>query len=164
LIAGSIVLLASIVIGNGMGTRVLSAVVPQGEDLVPSPVASTTASPGQGGLEELQWKRQQIVSVATDPAFPDPRVTPPPTYVPTAPPTPRRTPTPKPTASGGDQNSHYTSPPLPIPIVSHEPGEESDPYGEPIESPSASPEVTEVPRPGETGTSSPAHSAMMATP
>ena len=70
------------------------------------------------------WAR--IVSVATDPAFPDPRVTRPPTPPPPpVTPTPLPTPTPRratPIPVQPPPQSVYTSPPLPIPLVSHEPG------------------------------------------
>jgi hypothetical protein len=164
LIAGSIVLLISIIVGNSMGNRVLSQVSRQEEDFAPSPVASPSDSPDSSGPANLQWKRRQIVSVATDPGFPDPRVPPPPVYVPTPRLTPRPTPKPKPSARVEDgTDSHYTSPPLPIPIVSHGPDDQSDPYGEPLPSSTPSAEVTEVPRPGASPSGAPGHEAM-ATP
>ena len=65
------------------------------------------------------WKRLQVVAVATDPAFPDPRVTRTPSPRPAATPPPApRTALPAPTVK-----SVYTPPPLPIPIVSHDPNE-----------------------------------------
>ncbi len=65
------------------------------------------------------------MSVATDPAFPDPRVTPPPrpTQPPYTPPPYHPTPIPEVTLSRCRRSAGiYTSPPLPIPLVSHEPG------------------------------------------
>jgi hypothetical protein len=123
LVGGAVVLLISIVIGQKLGDRVLfqtaRRAVTIGSGVTPVPEAVDSA---HGELKN--WKRLQVVSVATDPAFPDPRVTrpptpPPPVYTPppyTPPPLPKRTPTPPP-------QGVYTSPPLPIPIVSHAPGE-----------------------------------------
>jgi hypothetical protein len=115
LVAGAVVLLVSILIGQKLGDRVLL----QTERRVPVVGSGVTpvpeADPGNHG-ELKNWKRLQVVSVATDPAFPDPRVTRPPAPPPR--PTPRPTPTPRPPEPPGI----YTSPPLPIPIVSHEPG------------------------------------------
>ena len=126
LVGGALVLLVSILIGQKLGDRVLL----QTERRVPIIGSGVTPVPGAGGDttvhgELKNWKRLQVVSVATDPAFPDPRVTAPPrpTQAPYTPPPYRATPIPvptfKPVAPG---RSLYTSPPLPIPLVSHEPG------------------------------------------
>ena len=118
LVAGAVVLIVSILIGQKLGDRVLL----QTERRVPIAGSGVTPVPDPGSSDrgELKnWKRLQVVSVATDPAFPDPRVTRPPTPPPPPrTPTPRPTPSPPPTAAPG----LYTSPPLPIPLVSHEPG------------------------------------------
>lgn len=120
LVAGALVLLVSILIGQKLGDRVLL----QTERRVPilgsgiTPVPDSSAEPA--GLKN--WKRLQVVSVATDPAFPDPRVTRPPTPTPApyVPPKPAiRTAPPAITAPSGI----YTSPPLPFPLVSHDPNE-----------------------------------------
>jgi hypothetical protein len=124
LIGGAIVLLVSIVIGQKIGDRVLL----QTERRAPIAGSGVTpvpeANPSDHG-ELKNWKRLQVVSVATDPAFPDPRVTRPPT-----PPPPPETPTPRPRPTARPTpipevpppQGIYTSPPLPIPLVSHEPG------------------------------------------
>ena len=124
LVAGAVVLVISILIGQKIGDRVLIQTARRaqvvGSGVTPVPDAADAS--GHGELKN--WKRLQVVSVATDPAFPDPRVTrpptpPPPVYTPppyTPPPVPKRTPAPPP-------QGVYTSPPLPIPIVSHAPGE-----------------------------------------
>ena len=116
LVAGAVVLLVSIVIGQRLGDRVLLQTerrVPiAGSGVTPVPVADASTHP-----ELKNWKRLQVVSVATDPAFPDPRVTHPPT--PTPKPTSR--PTPIPEATYNPSRGVYTSPPLPLPIVSHDP-------------------------------------------
>ena len=67
--------------------------------------------------------RSRVIAVATDPAFPDPRVTPPPP--PPPPPTARHRPTAaRPRARAQPRRRPpYTSPPLPIPLVSHAPDE-----------------------------------------
>ncbi len=117
LVAGAVVLLVSIVIGQKLGDRVLLQTerrVPiVGSGVTPVPETEPTDA---GPLKN--WKRLQVVSVATDPAFPDPRVTVPPR------PTPRPTPHPTPTAAptlAPPPAEVYTSPPLPVPLISHEP-------------------------------------------
>ena len=120
LVAGAVVLIVSILIGQKLGDRVLLQTerrVPiAGSGVTPVPEADPS---GRGELKN--WKRLQVISVATDPAFPDPRVTRPP-----APPPPPVTPTPRPTPRPRATpipvpQSLYTSPPLPIPLVSHDP-------------------------------------------
>lgn len=119
LVAGAVVLLVSILIGEKLGDRVLLQTerrLPIGAiDVTPVPEADAS---DQGELKN--WKRLQVVSVATDPAFPDPRATRPP-----PPPAPKatRTPTPAPLATP-ERLPSYTSPPLPLPLVSHSPGDE----------------------------------------
>ena len=115
-------LVISILIGQKLGDRVLL----QTERRVPIAGSGVTPVPGAeaSGHDVLKnWKRLQVVSVATDPAFPDPRVTPPPrpTQAPYTPPPYHATSIPEPTYKP-QTRSLYTSPPLPIPIVSHEPG------------------------------------------
>jgi hypothetical protein len=120
LVGGAIVLLISILIGQKLGDRVLlqteRRVLIGGSGVTPVPGAQAS------GRDELKnWKRLQVISVATDPAFPDPRVTRPPTPPPEPyTPPPHRT-TPKPAT--GSPRGIYTSPPLPIPLVSHGPNE-----------------------------------------
>jgi hypothetical protein len=122
LVAGAVVLLISILIGQKLGDRVLLQTerrVPiVGSGVTPVPEADPS---GRGDLKN--WKRLQVVSVATDPGFPDPRVTRPPAPPPPPEtPTPRpRPPTPIPVPTVAPIRSIYTSPPLPIPLVSHEP-------------------------------------------
>jgi hypothetical protein len=150
LVLGGIVLLISIVVGNSMGNRVLGQVASRGNDFAPSPIASPSADASDSAASELSWKRRQVLSVATDPGFPDPRITPEPVIPATPRPRPKPTPTPTPEPSPlfDETESPYTSPPLPIPIVSHDPNEQSDPYGEPIPTASPSPQGSESPRPG----------------
>jgi hypothetical protein len=119
LAGGAVVLVISILIGQKLGDRVLL----QTERRVPIAGSGVTPVPGAeaSGHDVLKnWKRLQVISVATDPAFPDPRVTRPPAPPPPAytPPPRRTTPVPVPTVG-----AIYTSPPLPIPLVSHNPGE-----------------------------------------
>ncbi|MBD5604215.1 MAG: hypothetical protein IAI48_03880 [Candidatus Eremiobacteraeota bacterium] len=150
LILGSIVLLFAIVFGQSMGNRVLSQIASRPSEISATPVPSPSASADDERTTPL-WKRHQVISVATDPAFPDPRITP----EPTPPPTP--TPTPRPTAMPTDMplpsdEPRYTSPPLPIPLVSAAP-DESPPADEPA-SPAPSPTPTArgaKPRPEFTG-------------
>jgi hypothetical protein len=117
LIAGAVVLVVSILIGQKLGDRVLL----QTERRVPIAGAGVTPVPEADTSDrgELQnWKRLQVISVATDPAFPDPRVTRPP-------PPPQAAATRRPTAIPEiTAPPHiYTSPPLPLPLVSHEPAD-----------------------------------------
>jgi hypothetical protein len=118
------VLIVSILIGQKLGDRVLLQTARRvpivGSGVTPVP----EADPSNRG-ELKNWKRLQVVSVATDPAFPDPRVTRPPTPPPPVytPPPHRATPIPVPTVNA--PHGIYTSPPLPIPIVSHDPNETS---------------------------------------
>ncbi len=117
LVAGAIVLLVSILIGQKLGDRVLL----QTEQRVPIAAGGVTPVPeADASQEPANWKRLNVISVATDPGFPDPRVTRPPQPVVT--PTPRRA-TPIPEITLGPASNIYTSPPLPLPLVSHAPGE-----------------------------------------
>ncbi|MGH7708055.1 MAG: hypothetical protein ACREM6_09060 [Vulcanimicrobiaceae bacterium] len=91
LLAATVVLLASIALGNVFGGRVIGRI---GSTLpiaviTPIPVAEPT-----GTIGPPDWKRSKVMAVATDPGFPDPRVTPRPS--PTPEPTPEPTPTPSP--------------------------------------------------------------------
>ena len=116
LVAMGVVLLIAIFVGQRIGDKALFGAT-QRRVPVAGVVATPVADPSAGDpLVAKNWKRLQVVSVATDPAFPDPRVTRPPTPTPTAPPAPRHTPTPQPTPSA--PSGVYTSPPLPIPLVS----------------------------------------------
>jgi hypothetical protein len=100
LILGALVLLLAIVVGTNMGNRVLGQIgvhVP----VEPTPVPPATAVPGESNAGDItSWKHVSVMSVATDPGFPDPRVTPEPE--------PPSTPRPKPTPT-------KTPPPLPTP-------------------------------------------------
>jgi hypothetical protein len=67
-------LLGAIALGNRMGNHVLVQVSERTE-VAPTPLL--TPVPGAKDRQvSLGWKKTQLVSVATDPAFPDPRVTP----------------------------------------------------------------------------------------
>jgi len=74
LLLSGAVLLGAIAVGNRMGNRVLLQVSERTE-VEPSPAATPAAGVKDRQLS-LGWKRAKLVSVATDPAFPDPRVTP----------------------------------------------------------------------------------------
>jgi len=129
LVAGAVVLLASIVVGQKLGDKILLQ-TPRRPVLVGSGITPVPeADPSDRG-ELKNWKRLQVVSVATDPAFPDPRVTrppppPPPVYTPPPLPQHRVTPIPVPTVNVAPRGGIYTSPPLPLPLVSHDPNEVS---------------------------------------
>jgi hypothetical protein len=123
LVGMGIVLLVAIVLGQQIGNHTIFGsterkVVIPGQTITPVPEEAAT------GADEAvlkNWKRLQVVSVATDPAFPDPRVTPPPTPSPRPSPSPKATPSPRPA-------DLYTSPPLAVPIASHDPTETTPPY------------------------------------
>jgi len=126
LIVGSLVLLIAIVIGDSMGNKVLGQIASRASTET-TPVPIPTASVGDEASQVLA-RRREVLSVATDPAFPDPRITP----EPPPPATPRPTPTPSPSPTeddGGtpDPSEDYTSPPLAIPLESQSPGAESSP-------------------------------------
>lgn len=114
LVLGGLVLLTAIVIGNQLGDRVLTQVATrtQAGPILPTPVPASSQS-----APPPDWKKIQVTSVATDPHFPDPRVTPP---TPRPTPTAKPTPTPKPKASPSasapppQQTPYpaYTPPPL----------------------------------------------------
>ncbi len=123
LVGGAVLLLISIVVGQRLGDSVLKGVTEQRDSEagpIMTPVPLVSDEPGTA----RNWKREQVVSVATDPAFPDPRATPKPTPTPT----PTANPTvPPPTAPPivhiVPAKPAYTSPPLPLPIASHGPEE-----------------------------------------
>jgi len=118
LVGAALVLLISIAIGQRIGDHVLIS----GTDRQPTVVRPlATPVPEQSDTAVHDWHREQIVSVATDPAFPDPRVTRPPT------PTPAPTPTPRPSPTPSLTPPPYTSPPLPLPVASHAPDESPEP-------------------------------------
>lgn len=126
LILGSIVLVIAIFIGNNMGNRVLGQISRRaGGVATPIPIPSSSSAADTVTSRAL-WKRRQVLSVATDPAFPDPRITPEPEIPATprpAPVRPRARPTraPKNAADVTEPpvettpNTTYTSPPLPVP-------------------------------------------------
>jgi hypothetical protein len=99
LLAGAALLVAAVFFGNRMGDRVISQVGAK-IDLQPTTIPSVGPSaPDPSDPKDERrvfWKKSQVVTAATDPAFPDPRVTPPPTATP-RPATPVPTARPKPT-------------------------------------------------------------------
>ena len=133
LVMGALVLVIAILVGNNMGNRVLGQISSRGVEAAATPIATPTPGSSDSPQSRALWKRRQVLSVATDPAFPDPRITPEPEPVET--PRPRHkanTPGPKhgktARASGEGSaaptsdltpNTTYTSPALPLPIVSH---------------------------------------------
>ena len=116
LMLAGVVLLAAIALGNRMGDHMLGAserAVSVAPTILPASPAPISAFTPRG----LGWKHQDVISIATDPAFPDPRVTPPtptprPSIDPTQPPLPAEPPFPAPELTAAP----YTSPPLPIPL------------------------------------------------
>ncbi len=152
MLAGAGLLLIAIAVGQRIGDRVLSQATEEREPIVGP---TTTPVPGASSdpLFEKNWKHEQVVSVATDPAFPDPRVTPKPTPKPSPSPSPTPVPATAPGTAGtpapGESGAGYTSPPLPLPIASHAPDETSadDTSADPAGGPSApSPPAQPTPR------------------
>jgi len=87
LLLAGIVLLASIEAGRMLGYRILAKAVEQSPVLPAvryTPRPETSLPP----IHVRSWKSDQIVRVAPDPHFPDPRITP---STPPPPPTPRPT-------------------------------------------------------------------------
>jgi hypothetical protein len=120
-VAMAFVLLAAIFAGERIGTEGLFSATQRRLEMPDDTITPVPqVAPSDDELLSKNWKRLQVVSVATDPAFPDPRVSPPPTPTPRpAPPTPRPTPSPTPAPTAPDDL--YTSPPLALPLASHEP-------------------------------------------
>ena len=120
LVGMGLVLLVAVVVGAQIGEHTIFGATQRRVEI---PEQTITPVPEETNANEAitrNWKRLQVVSVATDPAFPDPRVTPPPT------PTPRPTPSPKPRATINPAEL-YTSPALALPLASHEPSESPTP-------------------------------------
>jgi hypothetical protein len=115
-----IVLLLSVVAGQQIGEHTIFGATQRRVDVPEQMITPVPEETSSNEAIARNWKRLQVVSVATDPAFPDPRVTPPPT------PSPRPTPSPKPRPTV-NPTQIYTSPALALPLASHEPGETSPP-------------------------------------
>jgi hypothetical protein len=94
LVAGAVVLLVAVAIGERMGNRVIGQATEQTLESV-TPQAVTPAPDATPQPYGPDWKRSQALSAAGDPHFPDPRV--PPQPLPTPPPTAKPRPTPVPT-------------------------------------------------------------------
>jgi hypothetical protein len=125
LIGGAIALLISIAIGQRLGDRVLRQVTEQRSTeamAILTPVPPAPQATDMGPVRN--WKHEQVVSVATDPDFPDPRATPKPKPLPSPTPVPTiAPPTQPPSQDIAPVKPAYTSPPLPLPIASHAPEE-----------------------------------------
>lgn len=117
LVLGAIVLLIAIAVGNSMGNRVLGQVGRRLPNFSTTPLPVTTPSdePLEGRANSARFKRRQVLSVATDPAFPDPRITPEPTPPPTPQPSPRTGEGPAGTATAYPRRQHDLPPPTDTP-------------------------------------------------
>ena len=104
LAAGVAVLLAAILIGEQMGSRVLVAAANAKGPVQAVVTAVPSASAGPFGPD---WKRSQTLAAPVDPGFPDPRVPPQPL------PTPPATPKPKPTVTRNPNVPIWDQTPLP---------------------------------------------------
>lgn len=105
---GATILLISILIGTRLGDHVIVGADGKKHDVAvdlptPVPISSASVPPSSS-----KWKKSHVVAVATDPAFPDPRLTP--TPAPTPSPTPEPTPTPTPRPSPTDDPQAQDSP------------------------------------------------------
>jgi len=146
LIVGAVVLLIAIAVGNNMGNRVLGQIPERVLALATTPIPSPSATANDNAVSQALWKRRQVLSVATDPAFPDPRITPEPPVSPTPKPTPKPTPSPSPARTDEQPNPDYTSPPLPIPLATGP--EETPPPDQPTATPIPRITPTNTPRSG----------------
>jgi zinc metalloprotease ZmpB len=115
LVGMGVVLLAAVVVGQQIGEHTIFGATEHRVELPEPTITPVAQETGQAEEISRNWKRLQVVSVATDPAFPDPRVTPRPA------PTPRPTPSPKPSPTI-DPAELYTAPPLPQAQGSQPPG------------------------------------------
>lgn len=140
LAVGIAVLAAAIALGERAGDRVIGQVTEKRLDSIapvtvtPAPVERSAAPYGPN------WKRTEVMTAATDPGFPDPRV--PPVALPTPTPTPKLTPTPPPALQTPTPTPNMNLPiwrrAAPLPTAT--------PSGGP-ETPQAGPTVTPVPGP-----------------
>jgi len=151
LAAGVVVLLAAIALGERMGDRVLGRASDQA--LTTVPVVALTPSPEEssGGPYGPDWKRNQTLSAAGDPGFPDPRV--PPKPLPTLPPTPVPTATPpKPARTYNPNIPIWDQTPIPSGSPSAAPSTEGSPEGPSPAAggPATEPSVRSVPHIGPT--------------
>lgn len=92
LLGATLVLLASIILGNVLGSRVIGKVGTALPVAVITPIPMETTAMA---THPPDWKSVKVMVIATDPAFPDPRITP---VLPTSPPG-----TPPPSS-----NTHFT--------------------------------------------------------
>lgn len=138
---GIAVLIAAIALGERAGDRVIGQVTEKRLDSI-APVTVTPAPPQKSAAPYgPNWKRTEVMTAATDPGFPDPRV--PPVPPPTLPPPPKHTPTPQPTAA-----APTPTPNLNVPIWRRAaPLPTATPANEGTANPSAGPTVTPVPGP-----------------
>lgn len=124
LVGMGIVLLAAVVIGQQIGEHTIFGATERRVEIPERPVTPVPEdTPGTDEAISRNWKRLQVVSVATDPAFPDPRVTRPPT------PTPKPTQSPKPVRTA-NPNELYTPPSLQQPSATDAPSLPS--YAQPL--------------------------------
>ena len=109
LVGMGIVLLAAVVVGQQIGEHTIFGATDRRVEIPEQTVTPVPGdTPGSDEAISRNWKRLQVVSLATDPAFPDPRVTPPPTPTPKPSPSPKRVPATNP-------GELYTAPPLQAP-------------------------------------------------
>jgi hypothetical protein len=153
LIVGAVTLLIAIAVGNAVGSRVIGQVTGRISALVPTPFPIVRNAP-RDSTETPAPKEEQVMSVATDPGFADPRVTPEPEALqaapPAAPPAPAAALTPSPNGHRQAAPSRVeTAPPLTVPLAS--PSAFSDDQVQTTES-----ESSAVPRAIGTGRAAPA--------
>jgi hypothetical protein len=116
LLLGAAVLGIAVFAGNRMGDRVIGQ-VGQRLDLQPTIVPSLEATAlSKDDEKRVFWKKSQVVTAATDPAFPDPRVTPPPTATP-KPASPTPTPTPDAELDQSPATPKFSASPAPTVVL-----------------------------------------------
>jgi hypothetical protein len=117
LVGLGIVLLLSIVAGQQIGERTIFGATERRVEIpeqTVTPIAEDSAGPNEAVARD--WQRLRVVAVATDPGFPDPRVTPPAPASPSPKPSPARAATPARPATPGPSGSA-----TPAPAPSREP-------------------------------------------
>lgn len=137
---GILVLVAGIAVGQRAGDRVIGQVTEKRLQSI-APVTVTPAPKKKSAnAYGPDWKRTDVMSAASDPGFPDPRVPPVPPPTPPPPPKytppPREAPTPTPTPNLNLPIWRRAAPmPTPTPVDTGSPGAEASGSPAPTESP-----------------------------
>jgi hypothetical protein len=145
---GIVVLIAAIAIGERAGNRVIGRATEQQLRSIAPPTLSPKPETGRNtGPYGPNWKSTDVMAVATDPAFPDPRV--PPVPLPTVPPPPKSTPAPRSTFVPSPSPTPNLNIPVwrrAAPLPTPSPAASFTPYPGPSNSPSPSSRPSLQPR------------------